>query len=152
MTLSRPITHIDYFAGPSGEQIIKNKNLKIIVILLFILFVPVFASSQTKQYYLYNIVTFEGNFDKEGIKVKVDDGKTVDKLKDDNGNRIKFKTPAAALMYFFSKGWDMYLTGDTSSGSSYSGTGSSYTTSYWILRKPCTKEEFDKTVKEGVKK
>ena len=105
-----------------------------------------------KRQYLYNIVTFEGNFDKEGIKVKVDDGKTVDKLKDDNGNRIKFKTPAAALMYFFSKGWDMYLTGDTSSGSSYSGTGSSYTTSYWILRKPCTKEEFDKTVKEGVKK
>lgn len=79
--------------------------MKKIVLLLFILIVPMFVSAQTKQYYLYNIVTFEGDFDKEGVKVKVDDGKTVEKLKDAKGNRIKFNTPAAALMYFLSKGW-----------------------------------------------
>ena len=84
--------------------------MKKIVLLLFILLGPVFASAQTRQYYLYNIVTFEGDFDKEGVKVKVDDGKTVEKLKDAKGNRIKFNTPAAALTYFLSKGWDMYLT------------------------------------------
>lgn len=127
-------------------------NIRKIVLLLLILLAPMFASAQTKQYYLYNIVTFEGDFDKEGVKVKVDDGKTVEKLKDGKGNRIKFNTPAAALMYFLSEGWDMYLTGGTSSGSSYCGTGISYTTTYWILRKPCTKEEFDKTVEEGIKK
>lgn len=118
--------------------------MKKIVLLLFILLGPVFASAQTRQYYLYNIVTFEGDFDKEGVKVKVDDGKTVEKLKDAKGNRIKFNTPAAALTYFLSKGWDMYLTGGTSSGSSYGGTGSNSTTSYWILRKPCTKENLIK--------
>lgn len=123
--------------------------MKKIVLILLVLMI---ASVQTKQYYLYNIVTFEGDFDKEGVKVKVDDGKTVEKLKDAKGNRIKFNTPAAALTYFLSKGWDMYLTGGTSSDSSYSGTVSSSTTSYWILRKPCTKEEFDKAVEEGIKK
>ena len=110
------------------------------------------AFAQEKQHYLYNIVTFEGNFDKEGLKVKVDDGKTVEKLKDINGNRIKFNTPAAALMYFLSQGWEMYLTGGTSSGSSYGGTGSSSTTSYWILRKSCSKDVFDKAVEDGIKK
>ena len=130
---------------------IKYRIIKKIELVLFVLIVPMFASAQTKQYHLYNIVTFEGDFDKEGVKVKVDDGKTVEKLKDAKGNRIKFNTPAA-LMYFLSKGWDMYLTGGTSSGSSYGGTGSSSTTSYWILRKPCTKEEFDKAVEEGIKK
>lgn len=83
-------------------------NIRKIVLLLLILLAPMFASAQTKQYYLYNIVTFEGDFDKEGVKVKVDDGKTVEKLKDGKGNRIKFNTPAAALMYFLSEGWDMY--------------------------------------------
>ena len=131
---------------------IKYRIIKKIELVLFVLIVPMFASAQTKQYHLYNIVTFEGDFDKEGVKVKVDDGKTVEKLKDANGNRIKFNTPAAALMYFLSKGWDMYLTGGTSSGSSYGGTGSSSTTSYWILRKPCTKDEFDKAVEAGITK
>ena len=130
----------------------KHINMKKIALLLFIVIVPMFAFAQSKQYYLYNIVTFEGNFDKEGLKVKVDDGKTVEKLKDAKGNRIKFNTPAAALMYFFSQGWEMYLTGGTSSGYSYGGTGGSSTTSYWILRKPCAKEEFDKAVEEGIKK
>lgn len=129
---------------------IKDTSMKKLVLLLFILIVPMFGFAQTQHYYLYNIVTFEGNFDKEGLKVKVDNGKTVEKLKDTKGNRIKFNTPAAALMYFLSQGWEMYLTGATSSGSSYGGTGSSSTTSYWILRKPCTKEVFDKAVEDGI--
>lgn len=113
---------------------------------------PLMMIAQDNNYYIYNIVTFEGDFDKEGIKVKIDDGKSVEKLRDADGNRIKFNTPAAALMYFLSKGWCMYLTGGTTSGGSYQGTGESSTTSYWILRKPCTKEEFEKTVEEGIKK
>ena len=98
------------------------------------MFSPLLMAAQDKVYFLYNIVTFDGNFDKEGLKVKVDDGKSVEKLKDANGNRIRFNTPAAALMYFLSKGWEMYLTGGTSSGSSFQGTGASSTTSYWNLK------------------
>lgn len=116
------------------------------------MFSPLLMAAQDKVYFLYNIVTFDSNFDKEGLKVKVDDGKSVEKLKDANGNRIRFNTPAAALMYFLSKGWEMYLTGGTSSGSSFQGTGASSTTSYLVFRKPCSKEEFEKAVEEGIKK
>ena len=48
------------------------------------MFSPLLMAAQDKVYFLYNIVTFDGNFDKEGLKVKVDDGKSVEKLKDEN--------------------------------------------------------------------
>ena len=126
--------------------------MKKILLVLLVLFTSLFVSAQTKQYYLYNIVTFEGNFKKEDLKVDLDDGKSVEKLKDADGNRIVFKTPASALMYFISKGWELYINGGTTEGSMVSGIGESSTTSYWIFRKPCTKDEFDKAVEEGFKK
>lgn len=108
------------------------------------------------QYYLYNIVTFDGNYKKEGLKVNLDNGKSIEKLKDANGEKVVFKTPASALMYFVSLGWELYVNGATSSSTSVSingtGSGSSTTTPYWIIRKPCTKEVFDKAVEEGIKK
>ena len=79
-------------------------------------------------------------------------GKEIDKLKDTNGKTIKFKTPAAALMYFISQGWELYVNGATSEGAMVNGIGASETTSYWIIRKPCTQEEFNKTVEEGIRK
>lgn len=63
-----------------------------------------------------------------------------------------FKTHAAALMHLISEGWELYVNGATLEGISINGTGGSNTTSYWIIRKPCTKEEFDNAVKEGIKK
>ena len=54
-------------------------------------------------------------------------------FKDADGNRIKFNTPAAALMYFISEGWDLYITGGTTTGGSFQGTGGTSTTSYWIF-------------------
>ena len=124
--------------------------MKKIILLYILLFAPIFAHSQTNQYYIYNIVSFEGNFEREGIKLKIDDGKSVEKLKDSNGLRIKFKTPAAVLMHFISEGWEMYHIGSTSHGSSYNGSGRSSSTAYWIFRKPCTREEFDNAVKNGI--
>jgi hypothetical protein len=123
-------------------------------ILLFLILMPFAVNAQTKDgcYYVYNIVSFEGNFSKEGVKVQIDNGKEVEKLRDANGKRIVFKTPAGALMYFFAQGWEMFMSGATSEGSSWAGTGGSETSSYWILRKPCTKEEFEKAVEEAVKK
>jgi hypothetical protein len=55
-------------------------------------------------------------------------------------------------MFFLSQGWEMYLNGATSEGSSFNGSGGSTTSSYWILRKPCTKEEFEKAVEESIAK
>lgn len=112
--------------------------MKKVLLLLAMVCLPLFASAQTteKQYYIYNIVTFSGSLKNEGFKVDLDDGKTIEKLKDSEGNKIKFNTPAAALMYLYSLGWELYVNGATTSGSSFNGTGGSDTTSYWIMRKP----------------
>lgn len=118
-------------------------------LLVLLLCVPLVCYAQTEEskYYVYSIVSFEGEFDdKENFKVYFDDGKEIKRLRNDKGTKMKFSTPAGALMYFISQGWEMYLNGSTSKGSSFQGTGSSSTSSYWILRKPCTKEEFEKAV------
>lgn len=128
--------------------------MKKLVFLLFIMFIPLMGYCQTEEekYYIYNIVSFEGEFTKENFKVYYDDGKEVKRLRNDKDTKMRFTTPAGALMYFLSQGWEMYLNGANTSGSSYMGTGSSSTSSYWILRRPCTKEEFDKAVNDAVKK
>ena len=133
----------------------KDKNImKKVLLLLAMVCLPLFASAQTteKQYYIYNIVTFSGSLKNEGFKVDLDDGKTIEKLKDSKGNKMKFNTPAAALMYMYSLGWELYVNGATTEGAMYGGTGASSTTSYWIMRKPCTKEEFEKVVEDGIRK
>ena len=128
--------------------------MKRVLLLLIIVCLPLFVFAQTtgKQYYIYNIITFSGSLKNEGFKVDLDDGKTIEKLKDSKGKTIKFNTPAAALMYLYSLGWELYVNGATSEGAMAAGYGASETTSYWIMRKPCTKEEFDKAVEEGIRK
>lgn len=126
--------------------------MKKALIAFLLVFSPLLLIAQDKNYYIYQIVTFDGDFDKEGLKVKIDNGKTVEKFKNANGSKIKFKTPAAALMYFISEGWDLYITGGTTTGGSFQGTGDTSTTSYRIFRKPCSKEIFEKAVEEGIKK
>ena len=122
--------------------------------LLFLMFLPLMSYCQTEQekYYIYNIVSFEGDFTKEDFKVYYDDGVEVKRLRNDKGEKARFSTPAGALMYFISQGWEMYLNGSTSKGASYQGTGGSTTSSYWILRKPCTKAEFEEAVEKAKKK
>ena len=126
--------------------------MKKVLILMLLVFSPLFMMAQNDDYYLYKIVTFYGNLSKEGLKVNIDDGKSIERLKDASGDPIKFKTPAAALMYFLSEGWNLYINGTSTEGYSYQGTGGSVSTSYWIFRKPCTKEVFEKAVEEGIKK
>ena len=114
--------------------------------------IPVVCHAQAEEgkYYLYNIISFSGSINNEGFKVDIDNGIEIKRLRDENGEKLKFKTPAGALMYLASKGWELYINGATSSGSSVNGTGASMTKSYWIMRKPCTKEEFEKAVKESI--
>ena len=128
--------------------------MKKALLLLAIVCLPLFVSAQTteKQYYIYNIVTFSGSLKNEGFKVDLDDGKTIEKQKDSKGNKMKFNTPAAALMYMYSLGWELYVNGATTEGAMYGGIGASETTSYGVIRKPCTKEELKKTVEDGIRK
>lgn len=118
------------------------------LILQLLLIIPLVGHCQTEEgkYYIYNIVSFEGDFTKENFKVYYDDGIEVKRLRNDNNDKVRFTTPAGALMYFISQGWEMYLNGSTSHGAMAGGYGASSTNSYWILRKPCTKEEFEKAV------
>lgn len=99
---------------------------------------------EEQQCYMYNIVTFAGTLKNEGFSVDLDNGKEIKKLKDKNGKKMKFTTPAAALMYLVSEGWELCANGATSNPNNS-------TTTYWIMRKPCTKADFDKAVQEGVK-
>lgn len=128
--------------------------MKQLLLLTALMCLPVLAMAQTteKQYYIYNIITFSGNLKVEGFIVFVDDGKEIKKLKDDSGKTVKFNTPAAALMHFISRGWELYVSGATSTGAMYSGLGAVESTSYWIIRKPCTKEDFEQAVKDGIRK
>ena len=125
---------------------------QLLFFMMLLLPMLVLAQTEEKQYYLYNIVSFEGEFTKEGFKVYYDNGLEVKRLRDDKGKKIRFTTPAGALMYFLSQGWQMYLNGATSEGNTYKGSGRSSTSSYWILRKPCSKEEFEKAVEQSISK
>lgn len=97
-----------------------------------------------QQCYMYNIVTFLGGMNNEGFYVDLDDGKRIKTLKGKDGKKVKFRTPAAALMYFISEGWELYVEGVTVNPNDSR-------TTYWIMRKPCSKAEFDRAVEEGVK-
>lgn len=126
--------------------------MKGFVLLLVILLSPLYAFSQTntQEYYLYKIISFEGNFEKEGVKVKIDDGISIEKLRDSDGAIIKFKTPVAVLMHFISKGWEMYHIGNATHGTSCNGTGDISSNAFWIFRKSCSKQEFDDVVEMGI--
>lgn len=121
------------------------------LLLLIITALPLLAFSQAegeKQSYIYNIVSFTGNLKTRGFKARLDDGKKVHKLKDENGKKLRFRTPAAALTYFSSQGWEIYIDGVTSMNV---GNHRNKTESYWIIRKPCTKEELAQAAEEGLK-
>lgn len=111
---------------------------------------PMCASAQG-QHYLYSIVHFSGNLRNENFTVDLDDGQRIATMKDDMGRKLKFKTPAAVLTYFHSLGWELCADGLSASGFVTNGTGSSSTATYWLMRKPCTREELDRAVAKGIK-
>lgn len=124
------------------------------IILLFFILLPLTISAQSKNdqsYYLYNIISYTGEIKEGGINVYLDNGKSIDKLRDEKGHKIEFKTPAGALMYFLSKGWELYINGSSTEGAIISGIGASETTNYWIIRKKCSEDEFKDAVKESIK-
>jgi hypothetical protein len=73
-------------------------------------------------------------------KLRIDDGISVEKTKD-NGKTITFKSYAAALMFLTSQGWEMVGNYSNIRGAQAGGSGSMATKTYWIFRRPSTKEE-----------
>ena len=69
------------------------------LIVLFLMMVPFVCQAQTAEdgkYYVYNIVSFSGDFNKEDFKVFYDDGTEVKRLRNDKGEKARFSTPAGA--------------------------------------------------------
>lgn len=126
--------------------------MKKALLLLTIISLAQFVSAQVveKQYYIYNIFSFSGSLNNEGFKIDIDDGKTIKRLRDRDGNKMEFKTPAAALMYLNYLGWELYTHGATSAGNNFVGYDSGKTSTYWIMRKPCTKKEFVQAAFDGI--
>ena len=126
--------------------------MKKIFLFLIVVCLSLFASAQVEEqeYYLYNIVTFSGKLKNEGLKVNIDNGKEIKKLQDKDGRVIKFKTPAAVLMYLTSEGWELYRNGATIDGSEFNINSEYITTTYWIVRKPCTKDELAINIEDGI--
>ena len=60
-------------------------------LLILALCFPLLAFSQSNRYYIYNIVSFEGSIKKEGMKVRVDNGDAIEKLKRKESKDIKFR-------------------------------------------------------------
>ena len=56
--------------------------MKKVLILMLLVFSPLFMMAQNDDYYLYKIVTFYGNLSKEGLKVNIDDGKSIENSPD----------------------------------------------------------------------
>lgn len=145
-------TTLSEYCVPLYDKYLNIVIMKKIVLLLLIFATSTLTQAQTLQYYLYNIVTFSDHIDREGIKVEIDNGQKIEIPQDANGKKIYFKTPAAVLNYFASNGWELYKTSTYASNDYNKNMGQNYTdiTTCWIMRKPCTKDELDKTSKEGL--
>lgn len=127
--------------------------MKKVLLIALVCSLPLFAYTQTagEGHYIYNVVKLSGNLEKRGFKVKLDDGFKVSRIKDSNGYKIKFRTPAAVLTYLASEGWELYVNDFSIMGNRYEGKKGNKTESSWIIRKACTKEELDAALDRGVK-
>ena len=130
--------------------------MKHIVLSLLMLFAVSTTLAQeekeTKEYFKYNIFSYSVGNNFGGINIDVDNGQTIDALRNEKGKKIYFRTPASALTYLISLGWELYKQNSITEGSISLGNGNTNSKIYWIMRKPCTKEEFEEMVNNAIKK
>lgn len=125
------------------------------LIFLFLLAFGLKAYAQTGNdsiCYRYIIAEPQGRLFSDKCKLRIDDGVKPTKEKGKNGGSITFNSYAAALMYLTSQGWELVTNYNTVSGSVANGYGSSSSSTYWILRKPSTKEEVNEIVNKSLQK
>ena len=123
---------------------------KIFVILLTLLCLSAHAQMQDSIYYRYIIAEPQGKLFSDKCKLRIDDGIKPTKEKGKKGETITFNSYAAALMYLTSQGWELVSNYSTVSGAVANGYGASSTSTYWILRRPATKEEVQNIVNKSL--
>ena len=119
-------------------------------LILFFLFVCCVTKAQQANdtiVYRYIIAQPQGYLFSDKCKLKIDDGNVPKRTKD---KTIEFKSFAAALMYLTSQGWEMVATYGVTEGSTINGIGSSDTSTYWVLRRPSTKEEVQDIINKSL--
>lgn len=107
---------------------------------------------QDTTVYKYMVAQPQGKMFSEKCKLKIDDGIKVEIVKDDNGKVINFTSYAAALMYITSQGWKLVSTYSMADGDVYNAFSDSETLTYWVFRKPSTKEEVQAIIDKSVNK
>ena len=123
---------------------------KIFVIFFSLLCLNAQAQVQDSVYYRYIIAEPQGKLFSDKCKLRVDDGIKPAKEKGKKGETITFNSYAAALMYLTTQGWELVSNYNTVSGAVANGYGSSSTSTYWILRRPATKEEVQDVVNKSL--
>lgn len=97
--------------------------------------------------YRYIIAQPKGLLFSNKCTLEIDDGYDSQNAKEKNKS-IVFKSFAAVLMYLTSQGWELVSNYGITEG--YSGI--SDTSTYWILRRPSTKEEVQDIIDRSLKK
>lgn len=100
------------------------------------------AQEACKEYSVYVIVSFEEHMDNTGFTFNIDDGKNVSMVKDENGKKLRLRTPASALTYFESLGWKLCSI-EVSKKDNDDFT-------YWIFKKPVSKEEYEDMINNAI--
>ena len=101
-----------------------------------------YAQEKEEDFSVYVVLSYSAGIDNEDFTINIDDGNAIDYYRDENGKKAHFNTPAAALTYFKSLGWEL-VTLNTDNISPLT---------YWVFKKPVSKEEYDKVVKNALKK
>ena len=102
--------------------------------------------------YKYIIAQPQGKLFSDKCKLRIDDGIKPAKAKGDKDKSITFNSFAAALIYLPSQGWELVSNYSIMEGGTYNGYGGTETQTYWILRKPSTKEEVQDIIDKSIKK
>lgn len=121
----------------------KEKEMKRYCLFMMMSVLSLMASAQDneKQQSCYVIISYTENMDNTDFTVNIDDGIKIDYYKDENGKKAHFRTPAAALAYFESLGWELCNIG----------TSPSHLT-YWVFKRKVSKEEYENIIKNALKK
>lgn len=104
------------------------------------------AQDNEKQQSCYVIISYTGSMDNRNFTVNIDDGTHIDYLKDEKGKKAHFRTPAAALAYFESLGWELCNIGTSPKDE---GLAHPYLT-YWIFKRKVSKEERENIIKNAL--
>lgn len=117
-----------------------------IILTMSIISLIALAQEKEENYTSYVIVSYNESMDNEHFTVNIDDGKKLDYYRDENGKKAYFRTPAAALTYFQSLGWELCNI-DTSPKDG--GLAHNYIT-FWVFKRKVSELEYNRIVNNAL--